>query len=497
PEHVGKYAIQFSLRVDKTNVLSSRQISINVMADQPIKLVPDSQPPTPVVSYSNVISSRFLVENITLRTTDSYGNAAGQGLDGKVNVSVKDSTGDNQNLPLFEATPAAFSLKIYQLFLSCWLQCHEAHKFNQSYLPVQMFILECVLCLSFSVSDVQNQQRMSEITRKRDVLTTAVSTYKEMFTTYKYLLELLTNVNSHLIFHTLHIYWEITDVVRLLTQKNAEVERILNIPRQVCTISNPFRGQQDVLGMVGHLALVQNDAEVWVVSWHMPGKMDCVITRTTATGRRIYDDTQRSQQVMALDSVYCLFQIACSPLTHTRDGNKIFDPPGNPVFARELLIYPQDQRSCNIVFKNMLGDTIVMDDLDSASWYRKMNKIPCPTILTRQGDRITPFPKQCDTLREQIDRLSQYHLTQQKRDKAVKEHDEHLRKMKSPEMLAKQQEMMEKEKQLEEIEGHSGMLVGLAEYISCFLLHFFFSMDDLSVFCFCSVNRSENGETGS
>lgn len=95
------------------------------------------------------------------------------------------------------------------------------------------------------------------------------------------------------------------------------------------------------------------------------------------------------------------------------------------------------------------------------------------------------------------DRLSQYHLTQQKRDKAVKERDEHLRKMKSPEMLAKQQEMMEKEKQLEEIEGHSGMLVGLAEYISCFLLHFFFSMDDLSVFCFCSVNQSENGETGS
>ena len=71
--------------------------------------------------------------------------------------------------------------------------------------------------------------------------------------------------------------------------------------------------------------------------------------------------------------------------------------------------------------------------------------------------------------------------------------------MKSPEMLAKQQEMMKKEKQLEESKGHSGTLVNLAEYISCFLLRLFFfvSMDNLNMFCFCSVNQSENGETGS
>ncbi len=32
--------------------------------------------------------------------------------------------------------------------------------------------------------------------------------------------------------------------------------------------------------------------------------MDCVITKTTAAAKRIYDATQGGQQVMALDSVY-------------------------------------------------------------------------------------------------------------------------------------------------------------------------------------------------
>ena len=31
-----------------------------------------------------------------------------------------------------------------------------------------------------------------------------------------------------------------------------------------------------------------------------------------------------------------------------RNGRRLFDPPGNPVFARELLIFPNDQESCNI-----------------------------------------------------------------------------------------------------------------------------------------------------
>ncbi len=40
--------------------------------------------------------------------------------------------------------------------------------------------------------------------------------------------------------------------------------------------------------------------------------------------------------------------IACRPLPHVRNGYALFQPPGNPIYARNLLIYPQDQESCHM-----------------------------------------------------------------------------------------------------------------------------------------------------
>uniref|UniRef100_A0A8C4HPB8 Structural maintenance of chromosomes flexible hinge domain containing 1 n=1 Tax=Dicentrarchus labrax TaxID=13489 RepID=A0A8C4HPB8_DICLA len=336
PEDAGKHIIQFSLRVNKTKVLFSDQITINVEPNQPVKLRPDSQPPAPVVSYSKDIARRTLVENMTLR------------------------------------------------------------------IMVSSLMLE---------------------------------------------------------------------------EKSAEANRILNMPRRVCSIPDHFKGQQDVLGMVGHLAFVQDSDAARVISWHIRGDMDCVITKTTAAARRIYDYTQGRQQVMALDSVYV--PPGDRPLPHIRNGHMLFDPPGNPIYARTLLIYPQDQEYCNTVFKNLLGDTILIDDLDSANNYRKavvQNKTQCPTILTRQGDRISsrgkfggaqnkappintlqvfgaPCPQEYYTLKGQIDQLSHYRLTLQKKERSAKDREEHLQNMSSPETKKNQQEMQAKQRQLEEIES--------------------------------------------
>lgn len=42
-----------------------------------------------------------------------------------------------------------------------------------------------------------------------------------------------------------------------------------------------------------------------------------------------------------------LMGIACRPLPHIRrGGHRLFDPRGNPVYARDLLIYPHDEESC-------------------------------------------------------------------------------------------------------------------------------------------------------
>uniref|UniRef100_A0A8C4HR32 Structural maintenance of chromosomes flexible hinge domain containing 1 n=1 Tax=Dicentrarchus labrax TaxID=13489 RepID=A0A8C4HR32_DICLA len=358
PEDAGKHIIQFSLRVNKTKVLFSDQITINVEPNQPVKLRPDSQPPAPVVSYSKDIARRTLVENMTLRIMDLHGNPTGQDLNGKVKVSITTSSGDNNNnnnkLPLFEGSVNSFQFSL-----------------------------------------VEGKAHIS----------------------------------------------------------------------------------------VGHLAFVQDSDAARVISWHIRGDMDCVITKTTAAARRIYDYTQGRQQVMALDSVYV--PPGDRPLPHIRNGHMLFDPPGNPIYARTLLIYPQDQEYCNTVFKNLLGDTILIDDLDSANNYRKavvQNKTQCPTILTRQGDRISsrgkfggaqnkappintlqvfgaPCPQEYYTLKGQIDQLSHYRLTLQKKERSAKDREEHLQNMSSPETKKNQQEMQAKQRQLEEIERLHGMFL--------------------------------------
>lgn len=78
-----------------------------------------------------------------------------------------------------------------------------------------------------------------------------------------------------------------------------QLEAVTGFTVQSCVFySLPLRMQ------VGHLAFVQDDDAARVISWHIRGDMDCVITRTTEAAQRIYKDTKGLQQVMALDSIY-------------------------------------------------------------------------------------------------------------------------------------------------------------------------------------------------
>ncbi|XP_019127178.2 structural maintenance of chromosomes flexible hinge domain-containing protein 1 isoform X1 [Larimichthys crocea] len=499
PEHTGKHTIQFSLQIAKDKFLFSNQISVNVVANQPVKLGPDSQPPTPVVSYSKAISSRTLVENMTLRIMDSYGNPAGEDLDGTVKVSIKNCSGyNNKTLPLFEgkANSVQFSLAKGKADINRLAVMENSPGENgSSYIllfkpevrmrstPLDPFELRFEF-----YNDVEKQQKMAELTRKRDELITAIEHYKDIFFRYDELRQMLeaqyqeaakkeTHHRIELQSRSVNIKQPVTltAIDRLLAEKKADVDRIEKAPRRVCVIRDHFKGQQDVLGMVGHLAYVQDDAAARVISWHIRGDMDCVITKTSEAARRIYRDTQGRQQVMALDSVFVTPGDRLLP--HIRNGRNLFDPPGNPVYARKLLIYPHDHESCDIVFKNILGDTILIDDLDSANNYRRavvQNKTQCPTILTRQGDRISsrgkfggtqnkapdimsqvfgaPYPTHYYTLKGQIDRLIQYHSIVVKRDNAAKECEEHMKNMNSPEMQQKQKEMEEFNRQLKDID---------------------------------------------
>ncbi|XP_056220840.1 structural maintenance of chromosomes flexible hinge domain-containing protein 1 [Seriola aureovittata] len=497
PERAGKHIVQFSLRIDATNYLYSNQITLNVVANQPVKLAPDSQPPAPVVSCCTDIANRTLVENMTLRIMDSYGNPAGQDLGGQVVVSITSS--GNKNLPLFEGKRRTHCISlaegqahITRLAImenspgedgSAYTLCFQP---QVSMLPQTLSPFE----LTFHFyNDALSQLKMSEMLKKKTDLEVIVAAQNDFFSDNKQLLTLLTDqyltaniketeVRNVLSNRKIAQPLSIPDIDKLLKEKNIEADRILKMPRRVYSIRDNFRGQQDVLGMVGHLAYVQDDAAARVISWFIRGDMDCVITRTSEAARRIHRDTQGRQQVMPLDSIYV--QPQNRPLPHMRNGNMLFDPPGNPVHARDLLIYPNNQECCDKVFKNILGETLLIDDLESANNYRRMvvqNNMHCPTILTREGDCISakgkfggkqnkapptgalkmfgaPIPQPYYAVKEQIDLLSRYRAAVEKREKAEKDREDHLQDMKSPQMKKKQEDMREKIMQLEALERH-------------------------------------------
>ncbi|XP_034069913.1 structural maintenance of chromosomes flexible hinge domain-containing protein 1 isoform X3 [Gymnodraco acuticeps] len=497
PEQVGKHTVQFSLRLEGATFLFSEQITINVVANQPVKLGPASQPPTPVVSYSKVLAHRTLVENMTLRIMDSSGNPTGEDLNGNVVISIKNCSGDgNKTIPLFEGKTTFLEISLEEgkahidrLALMENSPGENGSAYTLLFTPEGPMVPPTLAPFELPFhfyNDADNQRKMSELSKKKDDLTTAVHADKELFNTYGQLLSVLTShhiaashketsIRKDLHRRNMETAQTIPHFDRLITEKRAEIEKIMKTRRRVCSLQDHYKGQQDVLGMVGHLAFVEDDHAAWVISWHIQGDMDCVITKTTEAAKRIYDDTRGRQQVMALDSVFV--HPGNRPLPHMGSGCMLFDPPGNPVYARDLLLYTED-RDRDMAFKNILGETILIDDLDSANNYRKavvQKKKPCPTILTRQGDRVSsrgkfggrnnkaqpidtlkvfgaPFPQHYFLLKDHIDLLTQQRSALEKVDQAAKARDHHLNNMKSPEMLRKVQEMEERKKQLEEIE---------------------------------------------
>lgn len=147
------------------------------------------------------------------------------------------------------------------------------------------------------------------------------------------------------------------------------------------------------------------------------------------------------------------------------------------MFATDLLIPTSHPEKCDIVFRNIVGNTILIDDLDSANAYRKMvvqHRIMCPTILTRQGERISakgkfggaqnkappiqklhvfgaPLPEHYDRLKKDIDLLSKYKNDIQRKERLQNERDQMLKEH-LPEMKKNEMDMEEIKKQLQDIE---------------------------------------------
>ncbi|XP_076829513.1 structural maintenance of chromosomes flexible hinge domain-containing protein 1 isoform X2 [Brachyhypopomus gauderio] len=393
PERVGKYMVQFVLVVGKTRWLWSSQIALDVVPNKPVKLVPETTPPTPVVSNSNTLANRTLLERLCLNVMDKYNNPAGMGFNGQVVVKVLSAEGeDAKDLPRFhpKAKTLSYSLTnglstITNLALMENSPGDDGAEYKLQFCPVIQGTAPPLTPFTITFrfyNDAESQKVMAAMSKKRDQLSRSIEMYKDILETNKQLISELkgqlndaTKKESQLRTELNKIGLDVSKlsgksaVEGLMAQKKVDLERILSQPRRKCTMPDPFKGSPDVLGKIAHLAQVEDDDVAKVISWHLLGDMDCVVTVTTAAARKIYDETQGRQQVMPLETVF--WRPNNRPLPHIRNGGNLFRPVGNPVFVRDLLIFPEHAENCNMVFASLLGDTILVDDLDSANHYRR------------------------------------------------------------------------------------------------------------------------------
>ncbi|EMP31056.1 Structural maintenance of chromosomes flexible hinge domain-containing protein 1 [Chelonia mydas] len=508
PERVGTYSIQFAFAIDKTNILSSEQIIIEVVPNDPVQLLPESPPATPVVSNVRTVASRTLIKDLWLHIKDEYNNSTGNNLVGKIIAVIKSSSEEDTEIPVFQGKVKTIefpfnrgSAEIVNLVLAENSPGRDSTEYILEFeadLPALAKPLEPYRLSFMFYNDFKKQQQMAMLTRKRDELSKSIAAYRNMFDTteqlvteMKYQVQEAETKQSHLKNELKKHQIDIpqTNILQyvdsLIKQKMLEQEGVKKSPRRSCTLSNYPKDNQDILGKIAHLAQIEDDKAAKVISWHMASDMDCVVTLTTAAARRIFDETQGRQQVLPLDSVYKKTLPDWNrTLPHLRNGRNHFRPIGNPVFARDLLTFPENVEHCQIVFGMLLGDTIIIDDLDAANHYRKeVVKIThCPTLLTREGDRIrsngkfgglqnkappmdklrgmvfgAPMPKLYRTLSGQIDLLQQYRTAVVKLHSVNQDLHSQLQSLNTPDMQKTKQELAEQEKSLKLIEEKLGL----------------------------------------
>ncbi|XP_062850084.1 structural maintenance of chromosomes flexible hinge domain-containing protein 1 isoform X2 [Trichomycterus rosablanca] len=501
PESVGKYIMQFLYTEGITKSLWSSQIALNVAANKPVKLEPETPPATPVVFNGSDPEGRTLLKRLCLKIMDKYNNPAGLGINGQVVLTVENKIKAAEDLPMFEnaANSLTYNLNNGEAIITDLVLMENSPgldgaeyvlEFNLVHEELNTTISPFTLPFRF-YNDAENQKVMAVMSKKKDQLTHSIEIYKDIVKTNEQILNELQGQMLDASSKQTQLSLElrkngiddstltgISAVKTLIATKIADLERIENEPHRKCAIPDPFRGRPQVLGKVAHLAQVKDDDSAKVISWHLLGDMDCVVTVTLVAAKKIYDDTQGRQQVLSLETLF--WKPNNRPLPHIRNGQCLFQPVGDPVYARDLLIFPEHAESCNMVFTVLIGDTILVNDLDSANHYRKQvvqNKMQCPTLLTRQGDRIrsngkfgglqnkappieklrgqvfsAPLPDEYHTIYKQKELLQQYLVAKQNASEVQAEYNTQNEYLQSPGMKQKRHELRQQEDKLKDIE---------------------------------------------
>ncbi|XP_034285438.1 structural maintenance of chromosomes flexible hinge domain-containing protein 1 isoform X2 [Pantherophis guttatus] len=364
-------------------------------------------------------------------------------------------------------------------------------------IPLKHYLQPYYLSFMFC-NDYEIQKEMADFMKQRDSFSQSIKTYRDWFDAKDQLIAEIKGqveeakkkelqLKNELKKHQIDIPQAngLQHIDSLIKVKQTEQENILKQPRRICTLANYPKSNQDILGKISHLAQVEDDKVAKVISWHLGGDMDCILTLTTAAARRIFHETEGTQQVWPLDSIYKKNLPDWNrSLPHLQNERNYFNPIGNPVFARNLLIFPEHKENCQIVFETLLGNTIIIDNLEAANHYRKevVKTTYCPTILTRQGDRIrnngkfggrqnkappienlrgmvfgAPLPPDYNIISVQIDCLQRYRAAFLQVNKVDTDLNEELQSFDSSEMQNKKEELAELEQQLELVNLKLGM----------------------------------------
>ncbi|XP_025090642.1 structural maintenance of chromosomes flexible hinge domain-containing protein 1-like isoform X1 [Pomacea canaliculata] len=504
PEGAGAYFIMF-VYFDGKYELYSSAVPVNLKAGQPVKLCPQETLGMPTVSNTRSPGSRCLLRNLKLQLQDKYDNLVTEGYDGEVILTIlgpgteiptlvggtrtssfpmKNGQATLQNVTIQENSPGKDGM---EYSIHCTVSCSAIPR-NRS-IPVYNIPF-------LFYNDAKKQSQMAALSKERESLQATIQAYKTMFQTQRSLVDELRvalhdaaqeeqNLRAELRKQNIPDAQleDIESVEKLIGVRIKERDQILSTPRRTCGLA-PAPDEPDVLGKIGHLALIENSDIARVISWHMSADMDCVVTYTTKKAQEIYSRTQGRQQVLPLDSIFRKNLPDWSkPLPHVR-YRPTWKPAGQPMYARNLLQFPSEQESCRLVFGMLLGDTLILDNLEHANAYRQeiIKHSHCPTILTWQGDRIRsngkfggtmnkavsveklrgavfgqPLPMAYHALCTQIESLEHYKEALVHHVQAQDELQEVIVAQKQPEMAAKYKECQEAETQLLEVERQLGV----------------------------------------
>eukprot|EP00105_Crassostrea_gigas_P014848 XP_011431662.1 PREDICTED: structural maintenance of chromosomes flexible hinge domain-containing protein 1 [Crassostrea gigas] len=445
--------------------------------------------------------------SFTVKFRDQHGNPSGTGYSGKVKVEIC-GPDDVTEVPCFVGGSKTLDIALNNG--TCVLNNLTIQE-NAPGLDCQEYRLRCeVLCSLIPknksipaleipflfYNDAKKQSQMSQLSKQRDNLQKVINTYHSLFDTTDLLTkELQTSVKEALqeedqikeelrkLRVSMHQLTSIENVEKMIEAKTLEKERCLQMKRRSCGLPQ-LSGNPEVIGKIGHLAEIADPDIARVLSWHMSSDIDCVVTKTTKSAKDVYKQTNGKQQVLPLDSIFKkTLPDWNKPLPHTKYRTG-WRPPGNPSYARDFLEFPQHKQECQTVFGMLLGDTLILDDLDSANAYRQeiVKFTHCPTILTREGDRIRsngkfgglmnkavpieklkgavfgePLNPQYKEAESIVETLQRFKVAMQKTSKAKEELKDQSSYIELPEMKSKRKECQDAEKQLIEVEKKLGM----------------------------------------